>query len=317
MQKKRAIVTGVTGQDGYYMAELLLKKGYEVYGTIRHNQDKGKTNSDFSKVILCPIDLLNKSEVKALVEFTKPDEIYNFAAVSNVFDPWKDMDQTFDINIKIPTYILEAINSRSPETKFLQASSSLVFGRGESGPKNEFTPRDPIYPYGVSKNMVDNLIKEARLTFGTKACSAIFFNHESPRRGDSFFSKKIAKAAVDIKNGVLHSIPVGKITTYRDYGYAQDYMEAAFLMLRRVNPTDYIIGTGNLIMMCDYIQKCFDYVGLNYDNHVYVDNELYRDNDTSTLKADISKIKHDLGWEPKTNIDGLVEVMMESALRSV
>lgn len=313
---KRAIVTGVTGQDGYYMAQLLLKKGYEVFGIVRHSYDTSEATigDPLVKVIFTPINLLNKSEVVALIEFVKPDEIYNFAAVSNVFEPWKNIDSTFDINIKIPQYLLEGIISRSPKTKFLQASSSLVFGRDEFGTQNENTKRDPIYPYGISKNMVDHLISEARLTYGIKACSAIFFNHESPRRGPNFFSKKIATSVANIKKGTLKFITVGNISSYRDYGYAPDYMKAAYLMLQEDEPKDYVVGTGELTMMSDYIRKCFEYVNLDQENYIFVDGALYRENDTRILRADITKIKNDLFWKPKTNIDGLVSIMMEDAL---
>lgn len=318
--QKRALITGVTGQDGYYMAELLLRKGYKVYGAIRHNYEAHlKQNVSYdvlSRIILCPVDLLNRAEVLNLIAFVEPHEIYNFAAVSDVFKPWNNLSDIFDINIKIPQYFLEGIISRSKDTKFLQASSSLVFGRDSSGFQNELTVRNPIYPYGVSKNMVDNLISEMRLEFGIKACSAIFFNHESPRRGDNFFSKKIARAAAKIKKD-KSILPVGNISVYRDYGYAVDYMEAAYLMLQQDIPKDYVIGTGAPIMMSDYIKKCFDYVGLDYMDHVLVDSTLYRKNDTRPLRADITKISNELGWKPKTSVDELVEVMMQAALQQI
>lgn len=314
---KRALITGITGQDGYYMAELLFKNGYDVHGIVRPScQFDERLGPILNDISLHCIDLLDKSDVTHLIDSLKPDEIYNFAAVSNVFNPWENISETFDINIKIPQYILEAIIDRSRDTKFLQASSSLVFGRNMSGLQNESTPRNPIYPYGVSKNMVDDLINEAKRTYDIKACSAIFFNHESPRRGDNFFSKKIAKAVVDIKNKKLNMLPIGNLNPYRDYGYAVDYMEAAHLMLQEDDPQNYIVGTGELTVLSDYVKKCFNYVGLDMYNHIYVDHELYRENDTSILKADITKIKNDLGWSPKTDIYGLVKIMMDSALEN-
>lgn len=283
---KTALITGISGQDGYYMAELLRSKGYEVHGT------KGAID--------------NHGAIYSHIKIIRPDEIYNFAGHSNVFNPWEDINNVFNVNGKIPQYFLQSILDIDKSIKYFQASSCLIFGKNEDGVQNELTPTSPIHPYGIAKLYADNMVEEFRRVYGLFACSGILFNHESPRRGNDFFSKRICKAAA---NG--ETIKVGNLDSFRDYGYAPDYMEAACLMMQNEEPMNYVIGTGKLTSMNDFAMKAFEYVGLNYENHLIIDEVLHRTNDTNILMADTDKIFKDLGWFAKTSVDQLIKIMID------
>lgn len=306
----RALITGILGQDGSYMAELLHSKGYEVYGIV-------KVNSNYTKMSLLPngteisgFDILDKGRLQKEIEEIKPNEIYNFAGVSNVFNPLEDLDHTLNLNAKVPQNILEIIYKVDKSIKFFQASSCLIFGNDTYGMQDENTPCNPIHPYGASKLYADNIVKEFRKK-GVYACSGIFFNHESKRRGENFFSKRITREVKEVKEFKRDKIKVGNLSSLRDMGYAPDFMEAAYLMMHNSEPKDYVIGTGKLISMRDFVVKCLELKGLDYNTHIEADPSLYRANDTRVLKANITKIKRDLGWEPKHNIDDIIKIMME------
>lgn len=286
---KKALITGINGQDGSFMRELLQNNGYTVYGCTRTDD---------------PVYLIN---------YLRPNEVYNFASVSNVFDPWKNLDTILDLNGKLPQRILECIVKTDKSIKFFQASSCLIFGRNEEGYQDEDTPADPIHPYGIAKLYADNMVKEFRKVHNIFACSGIFFSHESERRGADFFTKKITTAAVNIKAGKQQKVKIGNIHAIRDYGYAKDYMKAAYLMMQNAVPTDYVIGTSNLTSISEFIEKCFVYLNLNYLDHIEVDQSICRNNDNNTLRANISKIKRELGWHPETTVDQMIKIMINHA----
>lgn len=290
MANKKCILVGGEGQDGFFMSKMLNAKGYSVF-------------------------IVNKENVHLLhdiIEEIKPGEIYNFAGLSNVISPYENLDAIFDVNAKLPHKILESIVKINKGIKFFQASSSLIFGRDKSGFQNEQTSFNPIYPYGAAKLYAQNIVREYREAFGVFACSGILFNHESERRGDHFFSRKVCKAAA-----IKTKVNVGSLSAYRDYGYAPDYVEAAHLMLHANTPKDYVIGTGVLTSLTDFAKKAFGYVGLDYKDYVICDETLVRPNDTNILRADIAAIKNDLGWEPKTNINELIKKIIEHDQRVI
>lgn len=267
MVSKRAIVTGCNGQDGFYMCKLLWDKSYNVWQVGR--------------------DYINS--IDEIIKTFQPDEIYNFAGVSDVINPFYNVQQIFEVNVGIPIKILDSIIHYSPKTKFFQASSCLSL--------------KPIYPYGVSKRSADELIKQYRDKFNIYACSGIFSSHESPRRKDHFFSKRIVNAAIN-----KEKITVGNLSGYRDYGYAPDYMEAAHLMLQQYRPKDYQIGTGQLINLKTFVDKVFKEAGLDYKD--YITEDIKQQRPEIPMCADVLPIKEDLGWTPKHSIDDLIKIML-------
>lgn len=313
--KKVALIFGVTGQDGSYMAELLLAKGYDVHGVVRHNADQKKIiwiKSLIPSIQLHYVNILEKYEIFNVIRISKPSEVYNFAGSTNVFNAWEDLDSVFNLNARMPVHIMDSIVSLDKSIKFFQASSCLIFGKDASGSQNEQTPTNPIHPYGAAKLFADNMLREFRSEFAVYFCSGIMFNHESERRGDMFFSKKIIKAAVHTKLGKQSVVKIGNLNSFRDYGYAPDYMKAVCLMMNNSEPKDYVIGTGELISMREFVKKAFDYVGLDYMNHVKFDESLDRKNDTNILRADTSKIVTELGWAPLTSIDKMIKIMIDA-----
>lgn len=319
---KRALILGILGQDGSYLAELLYKKGYEVYGIVRENQQWGKgSRAEWLQNLIPNVqihrsNITDKTKLRSLIETILPDEIYNFAGDSNVFNAWSNLDLTLELNAKVPQDILEIIlgNKYMSGAKFFQASSCLTFGRDESGAQNERTPANPIHPYGITKLYADNMVKEFRKTFGVFACSGIFFNHESERRGENFFSKKITSAVARIKNGSDEKINIGNLSAQRDYGYAPDFMEAVWLMMQNETPTDYVIGTGKLISMERFMQICFEYIDVNWKRHIQYDETLDRKTDTKILRADTTKIQTELGWKPTHTVDDMIKKMIDYEL---
>lgn len=309
---KRAIITGILGQDGSFMAELLASKGYSVYGLVKDQFDeRHKWICSLSENIsIIRTDILDKKSLTKIICDIKPNEIYNFAGISNVFSPWENTNLIFALNAKVPENILRIILDFDKSIKFFQASSCLIFGRDTSGLQDELTPSKPIYPYGISKLYADNMVSEYRKEFGLFCCSGIFFNHESERRGNDFFSKKIVRAATMIDLGLSGPIKVGNLDSLRDYGYAKDYVDAAYRMINSDFPCDYVIGTGNLISMRDFCKKCFEYFDINYENYIEEDKKLLR-KEMPVLCANYAGIKNDLGWEPSTSIDKMIDIMMK------
>ena len=277
----KAFITGITGMDGSHMKDLLHEKGYEVEGV-------GKQNI---------------SDIIYFIKDFKPDEIYNFASSSNVFDAWADIDYVFETDARLPQKILETI--KGTDIKFFQASSCLTFGLNTYGVQNESTARCPIHPYGIAKLYADNMVSEFRRWFGVYACSGIFFNHTSVRRGEGFFTKKVCKAAA---KGEM--IKVGNLEAVRDMGYAPDYMESVYLMMCQDEPKDCVIGTGTLTSMNIFVKLAYEYVGLDYTEYLVTDDALIRKNDMNVLRADNTRIRG-MGWKPKTTMDEIIKIMID------
>lgn len=297
----RVLIIGALGQDGTHMRDLLLSKGYDVYGVVSPNTPISRID----RVKTFAADFLNMDVLRHTLASVRPQMVFNFAGISNVFSPWEGLDGILNTNTKIPQNILEVIAKEFPNIHFLQSSSCLRFGMDKSGYQDESTPDAPIYPYGASKAYADHLVRMYREEFGIYACSAIFYNHESPLRGDRFFSKKITNAAK-----TRTKIKVGDLDAQRDMGYCGDFMEAAYLMMTQDTPEDYVIGTGNLISMREFADKAFTLVGLDYRDYLEID-ESFKRKDSEVLRANITKIKTNLGWEPKTSIDELIKIMMQ------
>lgn len=277
----KAFITGITGMDGSHMADLLNEKGYEVSGA-------------------------GKQSIPQIIQYIKesqPDEIYNFASSSNTFDAWSNVDYVFETDARLPQKILELI--KGTKTKFFQASSCLTFGLNKDGVQNENTPRCPIHPYGIAKLYADNMVSEYRRVFGVYACSGIFFNHCSPRRGEGFFAKKVCKAAAKGEK-----ITVGNLDAVRDMGYAPDYMEAVYLMMQQDEPKDYVIGSGTLTSMNSFVKRAYELSGLDYTKYLVTDDTLIRKNDMNVLRADNERIRK-LGWQPKTTVDEMIKIMID------
>lgn len=317
--KKRALITGILGQDGSYMAELLYNKGYEVSGVVGPNGDHIRYDwlrTLVPDVILYGEDLTNKFAVEDIIIETDPDEIYNFAGYSNVFNPWNDMDDVMNINAKIPQNILESIVKIKTHIKFFQASSCLIFGKDECEDQDEDTAPSPLYPYGITKLYADYMVKEFRDTFGVFACSGIFFPHESERRSENFFTRKVTKAVARIKNGSDEKLKLGDISAMRDYGYAPDYMEAVYLMMTADQPQDYVIGSGRLSSVKEFLVKSFNAADLDYREYIQVDDSLSRKKDVTSLRADITKIETNLNWTPTHSIDDIVSKMVDYDIKN-
>lgn len=284
MSNKKAIVTGADGQDGSFMVELLEAKGYTVFKIVRDNLRYLPTHiRDF-----------------------EPDEIYNFAGISQVISPFTNLAEVNEINAQLPAEILQSIYVWDKNIRFFQASSSLIFGRDTGTYQNEQTPFNPIYPYGAAKLYAHNMVREYRENFGMFAVNGILFPHESERRKEHFFSRKITRAAAR-KEQVI----VGTLQGARDYGYAGDYVKAAWMMLQAEVPKDYVIGTGQQTDLTDFAKYAFLYSGLDYRKYVQIVESEKRKNDTRCLLADYSAINKDLGWEPTTTISEMIQKMIQ------
>lgn len=290
--KKKAIVIGADGQDGSFMLDLLMEKDYDVYPFNRSN-----------------IHILDFIKLRQI----KPDEVYNFAGISDVITPFREIDELQVVNALLPVEILEMISIVNKDIRFFQASSSLIFGRDKGFRQNEKTPFNPIYPYGAAKLYAHNMVKEYREHYGMFAVNGIFYPHESERRKDHFFSRKITKAAARGQK-----VTVGNLHAERDYGYAKDYVEAAWMMLQADQPKDYVIGTGKATILYSFVERAFAYAGImDWQKYVRVDESITRKKDTELLIADYSAIKKDLGWQPKTNVDQLIKIMIDYEKRTV
>lgn len=320
----RALITGITGQDGFYLSEHLLSKGYEVYGLIRGqaNPKQQIIERTLPDVRIVEGDLLDQASLMNAVQKTKPDEVYNLAAISFVMLSWNQPELTGEITGLGALRMLEAIrlttgasSSRSKSgggIKFYQASSSEMFGKVRETPQSESTPFHPRSPYGVAKAYAHYITVNYRESYGIHACSGILFNHESPKRGPEFVSRKITLAAARIKLGLQKELLLGDIEPRRDWGYAGDYVRAMHLMLQAKKPDDYVIGTGETHQVKDFARLAFARLGMNYEDHVRTDQQFIRPAEVDLLIADASKAKKDLGWQPEVSFQQLVEMMVDS-----
>lgn len=314
----KALIIGILGMDGSHMAELLHSKGYRVHGVVR--PDTTKVRMDWLRALVPSItfhttNILHRVNLEGLICEVNPDVIYNFAGETNVFNAWDNVERTFELNGQLPQRILELIRRIGPSIKYFQASSCLIFGRDKSGLQNEDTPISPIYPYGAAKAYADEMVKSYREQFGIFACSGILFPHESGRRGDGFFTKRVTSAVAKIKEGKQDKLELGDLSQMRDWTYSPDVCDAVHLMMQQKIPRDYVIGSGVLTKTEDFVRKCFTSVDLVYENHVVM-NKGSRSVDTEVMRADISKIKEDLRWEPRHNVDDIIKIMINEHLNA-
>jgi len=322
--KKVALITGITGQDGSYLAELLLSKGYEVHGIVRRVALEDETHRLWRiRKILKDINLHAGSlesyaSLFNIILKIKPNEVYHLAAQSYVGYSFEDEFSTLNININGTHYLLSAVKEfADSKIKFYFAGSSEMFGKVKSVPQNEDTVFNPRSSYGISKVTGFHLTKNYREAYKLHASNGILFNHESPRRGFEFVTRKISVAVARIKKGSKEKLKLGNMKAKRDWGHAKDFVEAMWLMLQRDNPGDYVIGTGEEHSVDEFAKKAFDHVGLNYKDHIVIDQKLIRPAEVDNLLADSFKAKKILKWKPKVSFDDLVIDMVESDLKNI
>ena len=322
--KKVALITGITGQDGSYLSELLLSKGYEVHGIVRRVALEDETHRlwRIRKILknlnLHAGSLESYASLFNIILKIKPSEIYHLAAQSYVDYSFQDEFSTLNININGTHYLLSSVKEfATDKVKFYFAGSSEMFGKVEEVPQKENTPFNPRSSYGISKVTGFYMVKNYREAYKIHASSGILFNHESPRRGFEFVTRKISHAAARIKKGLQKKLKLGNINAKRDWGHAQDYVKAMWLMIQQDNPGDYVIGTGIENSVKDFAKKAFKHVGLNYKDHIVIDKSLMRPADVNALLANYSKAKKILKWKPEVSFDDLVKCMVESDLEFV
>lgn len=316
---KKALITGITGQDGSYLAELLLSKGYEVFGMVRRNSTDNfeRINHLLKDLKIVNGDLTDQASLTRIVDEIRPDEIYNLGAQSFVAHSWNQAELTSEITGLGVTRLLEAIRQIDTNIKFYQASSSEMFGKVQQMPQSEKTPFYPRSPYGVSKLYAHWMNINYRESYNIFACNGILFNHESPRRGVEFVTRKITNTVAKIKKGKAKELRLGNLDSKRDWGFAGDYVEAMYLMMQMDKPDDYVVGTGVVHSVREFCDEAFKFVGLNYLDYVVVDPKFYRPAEVDILLADSTKAKKELGWKPKVAFDELVSMMVESDLKTI
>lgn len=325
MTTPTALITGITGQDGSYLAELLLEKGYRVHGVVRrsstmnrgridHLQHAHPSHVEGSRFVLHYGDMTDSGGLNRLVKTIRPDEIYNLAAQSHVAISFDQPEYTGDADGLGTTRLLEAIRTTGLPTRFYQASTSEMFG-STPPPQNEASPFHPRSPYAVAKVYAHWITVNYREAHKLFACSGILFNHESPRRGENFVSRKITRGIAQILAGKSEKIRLGNLDAKRDWGHARDYVEAMWLMLQQDEPDDYVIATGVMRSVKDFLMAAFDLVGLDWNEYVVVDEAYFRPADVFELRGDASKATKKLGWTPKTTFEELVREMLETDLR--
>ena len=316
---KKALITGVTGQDGSYLAEFLLEKNYQVFGLIRRS-----STINFERIAhlqdrieLIPGDLLDQSSLLSALDRVQPDEVYNLAAQSFVPTSWSQPVLTGEFTALGVTRMLEAIRVVNPAIRFYQASSSEMFGMVEESPQNERTRFYPRSPYGVAKLYGHWITVNARESYNLFACSGILFNHESPRRGIEFVTRKVSHSVARIKLGLQRNLRMGNLDAERDWGFAGDYVRAMWLMLQQEEPDDYVIATGLTHSVRRLLELAFGHAGLDYREHVEIDPAFLRPAEVCHLRGDYAKAKRKLGWEPSTSFEQLVAMMVDSDLEVV
>ena len=311
-----ALITGITGQDGSYLAELLFEKGYDVIGMARRSSTVNYERIDhlLDKITIIQGDLHDQGSLLGILEEHKPSEVYNLAAQSFVPASWSQAVLTAEVTALGVTRMLEAIRLFDRSIKFYQASSSEMFGKVKEVPQKESTPFYPRSPYGVAKVYGHWITVNYRESYDIFATSGILFNHESPRRGMEFVTRKISNAVARIKLGMQNELRLGNLDARRDWGFAGDYVEAMWLMLQQEQPDNYVIGTGETYAVREFCEHAFGYVGLDYNEYVVVDQKFYRPAEVELLISDPSKAREELGWERKVSFKELVEMMVQSDL---
>ncbi|MBI4658122.1 MAG: GDP-mannose 4,6-dehydratase [Verrucomicrobia bacterium] len=321
---KKALITGITGQDGSYLAELLLGKGYEVHGIIRRAStfNTGRLDSIYSdphsgrtRLFLHYGDLSDASALARLIGKIQPDEIYNLAAQSHVRVSFDSPEYTTDITATGAVRLLEAIREAGIKTRFYQASSSEMYGKVREVPQTETTPFYPRSPYGCAKVLAYWITVNYRESYGLHASNGILFNHESPRRGETFVTRKITRAVAHIQAGLQSKLYLGNLDAKRDWGFAKEFVEAMWLMLQQDKPDDYVIATKETHSVREFLVAAFDHVGLDWQKYVEIDPRYYRPAEVDLLIGDYSKAKKQLGWEPRTRFVDLVKLMVDADIK--
>ncbi len=313
---KTALITGITGQDGSYLADYLLSLGYKVIGMVRRSSTMnfGRIDHIQDQITLVHGDLLDQTSLLGIMREHRPDEIYNLAAQSFVPVSWKQPVLTGEFTALGVTRMLEAMRSVVPEARFYQASSSEMFGKVREVPQKETTPFYPRSPYGVAKVYGHWITVNYRESYDLFACSGILFNHESPRRGLEFVTRKVTHGAAQIKMGLAEELHLGNLDSRRDWGYAGDYVKAMWLMLQQDQPADYVVGTGETHSVRKLVQLAFGYLGLDWEQHVVVDPQFYRPAEVDELVSDPSRARDELGWKPEVTFEELIQMMVEADL---
>ncbi len=313
-----ALITGITGQDGTYLAQMLIARGYNVYGLVR-----GQNNPRLAMVAaLCPGvefvegDLLDQSSLIAALELSQPTEVYNLGAISFVGLSFKQALLTGEITGLGVTRMLEAIRTVNDKIKFYQASSSEMFGKVRESPQTELTPFHPRSPYGVAKVYGHYITVNFRESYGMFACSGILFNHESPRRGLEFVTRKITNGVARIKLGLQKQLSLGNLESQRDWGFAGDYVDAMYRMLQQPEPDDYVIATGEMHNIREFLELAFSRAGLDWRDHVVSDPRFFRPAEVDRLVGDFSKARQKLGWQPTTSFEELANMMVDSDMKA-
>lgn len=316
---KRALITGITGQDGSYLAELLLEKGYDVYGLLRRSSttrlERLGSIQDF--ITLLSGDLLDSRSLQHVLEVSQADEVYNLAAQSFVPESWTQPLLTGEVTALGVTRMLDAIHAVNPKIRFYQASTSEMFGKVQAVPQSESTPFYPRSPYGVSKLYGHWITVNYRESYGLYACSGILFNHESPRRGLEFVTRKITRAVARIQAGLQRELRLGNLDAQRDWGYAPDYVEAMWRMLQLDAPQDFVIATGETHSVQAFVERAFSAAHLDWQDHVVVDPTLVRPAEVDLLVGDPTRARQILEWQPSVNFEALVDLMVKADIEQV
>jgi GDPmannose 4,6-dehydratase len=315
--RRRALITGVTGQDGSYLAELLLSKGYEVVGVVRRTSHHSYERIDhlLDRITIVPADLLDQHSLTVVLQETRPDEVYNLAAQSYVPTSWSQPVLTGEFTALGVTRILEAIRLAHPSARFYQASSSEMFGKVAQAPQRETTPFYPRSPYGVAKVYGHWITVNYRESYGLYGVSGILFNHESPRRGIEFVTRKVTDGVARIKLGLATELRLGNLDAKRDWGFAGDYVDAMWRMLQQPEPRDYVVGTGVAHSVRQLVEIAFTHVGLDWQRHVVQDPKFVRPAEVDLLLADATRARTELGWVPRISFETLIRTMVDEDLR--
>jgi len=320
---KRALITGITGQDGSYLAELLLEKGYEVHGIVRRVALEDPTHRLWriqhmiNDLTLHSASLESYASIFNVVERVKPNECYHLAAQSFVSYSFEDAFSTLNTNINGTLYVLSAIHERKPDCRFYFAGSSEMFGKVKETPQTEETPFHPRSPYGISKVAGFDLTRNFRESYNLFASNGILFNHESPRRGFEFVTRKITSTVAKIKFGLENKLRLGNLEAKRDWGYSGDYVKAMWLMLQQEKPDDYVIATNETHSVKEFVELAFSHVDLNWQDYVAIDEKFYRPSEVQLLLGDYTKGKKELGWQPTIRFEELVKMMVEADLNAI
>ena len=319
MAAKRALITGITGQDGSYLAELLLEKGYEVHGMVRRASTEKFDRIEHlrQRIELHQGDLLDHRSLTDTLKAARPDEIYNLAAMSFVGLSWIQPVLTAEFSGVGVARLLETVREVAPEARFYQASSSEMFGKVREVPQTEMTPFHPRSPYGVAKVYGHFITVNYRESYGLHATSGILFNHESPRRGREFVTRKITWHAAAIKAGMADTLALGNLDAERDWGYAEDYVEAMWRMLQQDEPGDYVVATGKAHSVRECVQIAFEHVGVDPERHVVMDERYLRPAEVDHLIGDATKAREQLGWAPKTSFEQMIRLMVDADAKSL